>query len=889
MTSSAILEALLEGVGEGACLVDRDNRLLLVNRRFSELLGLPADLTRPGLPAAKLFAAVDGSMDLGDLAALRRAAPFRRELAAPEGKLLELRVTAMPESGLMVTVGDLTKLQRLEATEDMLRDALDSIVDGFAVFDSNDRLVLMNKRYVGYTPERSSGPQLGITFEALMNQDRRHSFYPDVVGHETPFIERRIAAHREGKGRPINFRTSDGHWAQARDYRLADGSTVVVRTDVSELVERDRSLRESQANLAAAQRVAKLGSWELELTDPGNLDGSALSWSDETFRILGYEPNQIEVSNESFFHAVHPEDREKVRQTIRRAIETGETASVEHRVLRPDGGEIVVQEIADVIPDAEGGRRAKVVGTIQDITLQRAAERRRDELRSLLEATSEASADGILVTDSDGRYLFWNRRFQELWSLTDDYLQSRRAGSLAGGADVSPFTDQIQEPRLILDEIVRIYRQGEAPKPLIPDVVFKDGRVIERHAARVAAGRLPFAIVAWIYRDVTEQRKRDAALAEAERLATAGELSGGMAHELNNLLMVIGGNLELIEMQQRASGGSQTGQFLKVAHAAVERGAELIRQLLTFSRRQPLVPRPTDLNAFVGETMGLLARLLGDGVAVQFRPGERLWQTVVDRGFLQTTLVSLATNARDAMPGGGSLVIETANLAADEAYVLANPEVGTGDYVMVSVIDDGEGMTPDVAKRAFEPFFTTKPVGKGTGLGLSVVYGFVKQSGGHVAIRSEPGRGTAVRIYLPRALGEAPARGEAAPAPAALGNKESILLLEDDAAVRAIAKAFLVDLGYRVLEARHGGEALALLRSGEPVDLLFTDVVLADGTNGDKVAREAERLRPGLKVLFASGHTQEALVHEGRLDPGVKLLATPYRKRDLAQAVKALL
>jgi PAS domain S-box-containing protein len=886
--NSASLKTLLDGMSEGACIVDGAGRVVALNRRLAELLDVPQDFLGQDDPSQRLYDHLRRIADKALPQAGSPAKPFRHEVRQPGGRVLEIRGDLAPAGGFVVFVADLTERRRLKATEDMLRQALDSIADGFAVFDPSDRLVTMNKRYIGYAPGDAGGSQLGITFEALMHQDRRHGYYPEVVGNETPFIELRIAAHREGAGRPVNFRTSDGHWAQARDYRLPDGSTVVVRTDVSELVERDRSLRESQASLAAAQRIAKLGSWELDLTNLGNLDSNPLRWSDETFRIFGYEPNQVEVSNERFFRAVHPDDREKIREAVRRAIETGVTYSIEHRVIRPDGSEIVVHERSDVVADA-AGRPVKMLGTVQDVTEQRAAERKSDELRALLEATSEASADGILVTDSEGRYLFWNRRFKEMWGLSEAYLNRRRTAGLGPGADISPFTDQIVEPRLVLDEIGRIYHRGETPKSRIADIALKDGRVFDRHAARVAAGKLPYSTVAWIYRDVTEQRKQDAALVETERLTTVGEMAGGMAHELNNLLMVIGGNLELMDMQQRTSKENSTAQYVATAHAAVERGAELIRHLLIFSRRQPLMPRLLDVNGFVADMTNVMARLLGDRVTLKFQPGEDLWQTIVDPGFLQTTLVSLATNARDAMAGGGSLVIETSNLTLDRTDAETNLEATAGEYVLTTVTDDGAGMPPEVAKRAFEPFFTTKPVGKGTGLGLSVVYGFVKQSGGHVAIRSEPDHGTSVLIYLPRALSQLADGVKSSAAPAARGNQESILLVEDDPAVMAVARAFLDDLGYRVLEAMNGERALEILRTTEPVDLLFTDIVLADGMNGAEVARAAEVLRPGLKVLFASGHAEEALLHQGRLESGVKLLAKPYRKHDLARAIGGLL
>jgi signal transduction histidine kinase/CheY-like chemotaxis protein len=538
------------------------------------------------------------------------------------------------------------------------------------------------------------------------------------------------------------------------------------------------------------------------------------------------------------------------------------------------------------------GEDGSVIGAIssgEDITDQRAAERKRDEFRTLLEATSEASPDGILVTDANGRYLFWNRRLKEMWNLSDEFLQKRRSTVAASKAMLNPYADQVVDPQAFIDEIARTYDPSQSPNSAFAEIALKDGRVFVRHAARVAAGKLAYATVAWIYRDVTEQKKRDAILAQTQRLTTVGDLSGGMAHELNNLLMVIGGNLELIEIQGQRSKNEATAKFAKTAHAAVERGAELIRHLMAFSRKQPLAPKLTDINAFMTDAVKLLPRLLGESVTVKFSPGVELWQTVVDQNSLQTTLVSLATNARDAMPKGGSLVIQTSNETLDEAHAERLAEVAAGEYVLITVTDNGAGMPPDTVKRAFEPFFTTKAVGKGTGLGLSVVYGFVKQSGGHVAIYSEVGHGTSVKIYLPRASAESTARTEIALAPVARGNKEAILLVEDEAPVMAVARAFLTDLGYQVLEATNGLDALAILSSNEPIDLLFTDVVLPDGMNGAEIARAAEKLRPGLKVLYASGYTKEALVHQGRLEPGGNLLPKPNRKRDLAQAIRALL
>jgi signal transduction histidine kinase/CheY-like chemotaxis protein len=447
-------------------------------------------------------------------------------------------------------------------------------------------------------------------------------------------------------------------------------------------------------------------------------------------------------------------------------------------------------------------------------------------------------------------------------------------------------TGQLADPAAFFRLIERFY-EADAASPKFSDLLFKDGRVLMTYAAPVAIGTPPIAAIAWIYRDVSEQKKRQAELAQSQRLGAIGRLSGGVAHDFNNLLTVVGGNLELIKAW--ADPGTQIPSLAESALTAVERGAELTKRLLAFSRRQALDPEVTDVNALVADMVKLLPPLLGETIEVRFVAAATLWRTVVDLGQLQTALISLAINARDAMPAGGTLLIETANAALDEAYAASVEDgIEPGDYVMIAVNDDGSGMAPEVAKRAFEPFFTTKSVGKGTGLGLSMVFGFVKQSGGHVALYSEEGHGTTVRIYLPRAAGDAASDAAPQPAPAKPGHGV-VLLVEDDLEVAKVARLFLESLGYDVLEAYSGPRALDIIRRGDPIDLLFTDVVLPDGMNGADIAAAAQALRPGLKVLFASGYSEHVLMHRGRLAEGVVLLQKPYRRQELADALRAVL
>ncbi|WP_223640762.1 PAS domain-containing protein [Corallococcus sp. EGB] len=387
-------------------------------------------------------------------------------------------------------------------------------------------------------------------------------------------------------------------------------------------------------------------------------------------------------------------------------------------------------------------------------------------------------------------------------------------------------------------------------------------------------------------RDVTEQRQTEEQLRQAQKMEAVGKLTGGVAHDFNNLLQVVGGNLQLL---QRDVAGNERGmQRVRSALGAVERGARLSGQLLAFSRRQPLEPRSLSLGRLLRGMDDLLRRALGEDVEVETVIGGGLWNTLADPHQLENVILNLAINARDAMKGSGKLTLELSNAALDDHYAQAHPEVLPGSYVLLAVSDTGGGMTQEVMERAFEPFFTTKPEGRGTGLGLSMVYGFVKQSGGHVKLYSELGHGTTVKVYLPRSFQpEAPVT-EVAPGPVE-GGRETILAVEDDAEVRATVVEMLTELGYRVLRAVDGQSALSILRSGVAVDLLFTDVVMPGPVRSPELARQAKALQPDIEVLFTSGYTENAIVHGGRLDPGVNLLSKPYRREDLARKVRALL
>jgi PAS domain S-box-containing protein len=388
-------------------------------------------------------------------------------------------------------------------------------------------------------------------------------------------------------------------------------------------------------------------------------------------------------------------------------------------------------------------------------------------------------------------------------------------------------------------------------------------------------------------RDITDRVKAEERLRESQRMEAIGQLTGGVAHDFNNLLQVIRGNLELL---QRSVAGDERGQQrLKNALYGAERATQLTRQLLAYARRQPLVPKVVNLSRLVSEMADLLRRTLGEAIEVETVVAGGLWNTVADPAQVESAILNLALNARDAMSVGGRLTVEVTNASLDETYASTVADVTPGQYVMIAVTDTGEGMAEDVRARVFEPFFTTKADGKGTGLGLSMVYGFVKQSNGHIQIYSELGQGTTVKIYLPRSRqAEQTTLLMLEPTPAPEPG-QTILVVEDEEAVREAAMAMIEELGYRRIEASDAEQALAVLEKGEKVDLVFTDVVMPGPLRTRDFAQRLRELRPGMPVLFTSGYTDNAIIHQGRLDEGVHLISKPYAKADLARRIAALL
>lgn len=421
-----------------------------------------------------------------------------------------------------------------------------------------------------------------------------------------------------------------------------------------------------------------------------------------------------------------------------------------------------------------------------------------------------------------------------------------------------------------------------------------DGARNEVSATSLRLQQLNATLEQRVAEEIARRNEAEAALRQAQKLEAIGQLTGGVAHDFNNLLTVIMGGLETIGRQIGVM--SEVPQFARImraqamAHHASQRAATLTARLLAFSRRQPLDPKSIDVDRLLGGMTELLKSTLGEQIRLEVVGNAGLWSAFADASELEHAILNLAVNARDAMPGGGRLTIETGNTWLDDEYVAALPEpVPPGQYVLVAVTDTGTGMDKATVDRVFEPFFTTKEMGKGTGLGLSQVYGFVRQTGGHIKIYSEPAHGTTVKIYLPRSHVVPEQEHRIIPTATLLQGNEAILVVEDHDDLRAYSSGVLRDLGYQVFEAADAASAIGFLESSRSIDLLFTDVVLPDGLHGRNVADHARRLHPTIKVLFTTGYTRNAIVHNGRLDAGVNLLSKPFTFRGLAEKVRKIL
>ena len=613
-------------------------------------------------------------------------------------------------------------------------------------------------------------------------------------------------------------------------------------------------------------------------------EGRVTSWNPGARRFKGYEAHEIIGRHFSTFYTDAERSQNVPALALAEAERTGRFEREGWRV-RKDGTHFWAHVVIDAIRSPEGTLIgfAKIT---RDLTERRVAETKlresEEQFRLLVQSVTDYA---IFMLDARGHVASWNAGAQRIKGYAPDEIIGRHFSDFYTEADRAAGL-----PRIGLETATRDGRwEHEGQR------VRKDGTAFWAHvvidAIRDDAGKL--VGFAKVTRDITERREAEAALQAAQatmirsqKLEAIGQLTGGVAHDFNNLLQVISGNLQLLSKD--IAGNARAETRVQSALAGVARGSKLASQLLAFARRQPLEPRVVNAGRLIKNMDEMLRRALGGEIEVETVIAGGLWNSLVDPDQLENAVLNLAINARDAMNGEGRLTIEASNAFLDDEYVRQHDELSPGQYVMIAVTDTGTGISPDILERVYEPFFTTKAEDKGTGLGLAMVYGFLKQSGGHVKIYSEVGAGTTVKLYFPREVA-AEDTLVAAPSGELQGGEETVLVVEDDDEVREVAVSMLTELGYRVVKARDAASALVVVDSGIPIDLIFTDVMMPGSLRSPDLARKARERLPNVAVLFTSGYTQNAIVHGGRLDPGVELLAKPYTREALARKIRHVL
>ncbi|KQV36214.1 PAS domain S-box protein [Rhizobium sp. Root1204] len=655
---------------------------------------------------------------------------------------------------------------------------------------------------------------------------------------------------------------------------------VGVVQDVTDERKIRRDLKNSEARFRALAQAIPNHVWTA--TPDGQLD-----WFNErVYEYAGARPGELDGA--LWTSIVHEEDVASVAERWQSALLSGHDYETEVRLRRSDGR--YRWHIVRAVPVRDdGGSIIRWVGTNTDIEDQRDARARLEELNETLEQrVTERTADRdrmwrlstdiMLVADFGARITAVN----PAWKTVFDWEESDMVGR--------SFMDLIH-PDDIQATLAEVGKLSEGATTFSFE---------NRYQARDGGYRM----ISWtavpdddyihaVGRDVTEEReaaaalrKTELALQQAQKMEAIGNLTGGVAHDFNNLLQVVAGNLQLLVKD--VAGNDKAERKISNALAGVNRGSKLASQLLAFGRRQALDPRVVNVGRLIQGMDEMLRRTIGEGVEVETVVSGGLWNTLIDPMQIENAVLNLAINARDAMDGFGKLTIEAGNAYIDDAYARQHQEVEAGQYVSLSVTDTGTGMSPELIEKVFEPFFSTKPEGKGTGLGLSMVYGFVKQTGGHVKIYSEPGQGTTVKMYLPRSVQQEDVEVALSEGPVE-GGQETILVAEDDEGVRTTVIEMLQELGYRVLKANDAAAALSIIESGIQIDMLFTDVVMPGPLKSSEMAKKAKERLPHLAVLFTSGYTENSIVHGGRLDAGVQLLSKPYTREALARKIRHVL
>ncbi|MGQ9698059.1 MAG: PAS domain S-box protein, partial [Armatimonadota bacterium] len=742
-----------------------------------------------------------------------------------------------------------------------LRTVIDALPLHIYVKDREGRFVMLNQATVSALNASSEAECIGKTDFDFFPTDEANLLHQE----DQTIIERGIGlvdvehhfTDREGRER--------WYWTSKVPVRSLSGEVVGIvgsNRDVTDLKLAELALRDSE------QRYRKL----VELSPVGVVlvvDRRVQYANPKALEMVG-APNLQAVLGMDVLEFLHPEYRDGDARLLAELEHQDFLPAVERRILRLDGS-IRWVEIGSVATTYGSDRGVHLV--FRDITQRKEQEAALIRLRQAIEQAGES----VLIADRDWTVLYANPAFEKLtgWSV-GEVLGKRVSGYAAAvvhdQALLNTISETVASGRTWFGEfsLVRKDRSSWHASTTVSPILDEAGQVI--------------GFVS-VMADVTDRVRLENELRESQKMEAVGRLAGGIAHDFNNLLTVIIATCDML--LRRLGQGHTEARLVRQVRDAGERAASLTRQLLAFSRKQVLEPRVLDLNAGLKRMEDMLRRLIGEHIVLRMIGDPELWPVKADPSQIDQVVMNLVVNAKDAMPMGGELTIETKNVEVDESYTRRHAEIQPGPYVMLAVSDTGHGMDQETLSRVFEPFFTTKGVGKGTGLGLSTVYGIVKQSGGHIWCYSEPGKGTTFKVYLPRAAEAAEA---AAVRPAGVpGGTESILVVEDDSSVREVTCSLLRSLGYTVLEAKNAAEALELCRqAGSDLALMLTDVVMPE-MSGRKLADAVGKLCPGLKVLYMSGYTDNTIVHHGVLDEGVQFVQKPFTRESLARKVREVL
>ena len=679
------------------------------------------------------------------------------------------------------------------------------------------------------------------------------------------------------------------------------GGVLVVCQDVTRDYLAAVALREREAELARVQQLGRIGGLEVDLRT-----GFRNRRSPEYLLIHGLPPDAANESHEDWVQRIHPEDREATEKKFRDAIASdAREYSVQYRIIRPSDGATRWISVKSTIERDENGTAIRLVGAHSDVTKQVVADlalrQSEERFRKLADQLAELNAtlaqrveektrerdriwnvsqDLLLVSDRNGVWRTVNPAWTKTLGWSEAELLNRTSEWLEHPDDGGTTRAQVK-------------KLGERETTVRFESRFrhKDGSYRWLSWTGVSDKDHNYAVA----RDVTAEkaaaerlRATEEALLQSQKMEAVGQLTGGIAHDFNNLLTGIVGSLDLLQTRLNQGRTDNVARYINAAMTSANRAAALTHRLLAFARRQPLIPKSVDANQLVVSLEDLLRRTIGETIDLEIVAADDLWGTLCDPNQLESALLNLAINARDAMPDGGRLTIATTNARLD-SVTADTPALSPGDYICIAVTDTGVGMSAEVAARAFDPFFTTKPIGQGTGLGLSMIYGFARQSNGHVTIDSRIGQGTSVRLYLPRRRGDIDtARASAVRAAEHAATGETVLVVEDEPVVRGVILEMLGEQGYRTLEAVDGPSGLKILRSRERIDLLVTDVGLP-GINGRQLADQARETRPGLKVLFITGYAESVAIADGFLQPGMEMITKPFDLDNLSRRILAMI